>query len=57
MGTDRGERDEREETKKKERGHAKGEPEVLLANDTNAVRVPRMGVEVITVSEDDENPC
>ena len=36
--------------------HAEGVPEVLLANDAHA-GIPAMGIEVVTVSENYEDPC
>jgi hypothetical protein len=38
-------------------GHAKSEPKVLLADDVDPVRVPRMSLEVVRVTKDDKDPC
>jgi hypothetical protein len=37
-------------------GHAECKPEVLLANDADTIRVPRVLVDVIAVAEYDEDP-
>ena len=37
-------------------GHSEAIPEVLLTNDADTW-IPRMGVEVVTVPENDEDPC
>ena len=36
--------------------HTESVPEVLLADDADTIRVPAVGVEVVTVTEDDEDP-
>ena len=36
--------------------HTETIPEVLLTNNTNAW-VPSVGIEVVTVSENDKDPC
>jgi hypothetical protein len=46
----------REHTKGAQYGHTEREPEVLLANYANAIRVPRVLVNVVTVAEHDEDP-
>lgn len=37
--------------------HSKCEPEILLVDDTDAVRVPSVQIEVVTISEHNEYPC
>jgi hypothetical protein len=38
-------------------GHAESKPEILLTNDADTVRVPCVPLEVVTVAENDEDPC
>jgi len=38
-------------------GHSKREPEILLLNYVETVRVPCMRFQVVAVSEDNKNPC
>jgi hypothetical protein len=36
--------------------HPEREPEVLLSDDPYAIWVPRVGIEVVTISENDKHP-
>lgn len=37
--------------------HAKAIPEILLAEDTGPIWIPRVRIEVVTITEDHEHPC